>query len=108
MAVGAPEQLTNTIYLGEQLLPIVLETHGNVVTNAVHFMATGIGDLVAGDFGGFAQQLELIPTADIALSLFTGLLPLLGLEDLPRWCSHSAADQRPRRLSPTMPPTALR
>ncbi|MGH3563400.1 MAG: PE-PPE domain-containing protein, partial [Mycobacterium sp.] len=81
-SMNAPGELTDGVYLLEQVLPIVLEAPGNVVTNAVHFVATGIDDLAAGDFGGFAQQLELIPTADIALSLFTGLLPVLGLEDL--------------------------
>jgi hypothetical protein len=45
-------------------------------------VAGGLQDLVTNNVDGFIQELELIPPAVISLSLFTGLIPLLGLADL--------------------------
>ena len=81
-SLGAPDQLANGIYILEQVLPTLAEVPNDLLTNDVHFAATGLQDLVANNFDGFVQELELIPTGDITLSLFGGLLPLLGLEDL--------------------------
>lgn len=80
--LGAPGQLVDGVYLLEQVLPTELEVPGDVLTNAVHYGATGLQDLVANNFDGFVQELELIPPAVISLSLFTGLIPALGLADL--------------------------
>jgi hypothetical protein len=80
--VGAPEQLTDGVYLLEQVLPTELEVPGDVLANGVHFVAGALQDLVANNVDGFVQELELIPPAVISLSLFTGLIPLLGLADL--------------------------
>jgi hypothetical protein len=81
-SLGAPDQLANGVYILEQVLPTLAEVPNDLLTNGVHFAATGLQDLVANNFDGFVQELELIPTGDITLSLFGGLLPLLGLEDL--------------------------
>jgi PE-PPE domain len=81
-SLGTPDQLANGVYILEQVLPTLAEVPNDLLTNGVHFTATGLQDLVANNFDGFVQELELIPTGDITLSLFGGLLPLLGLEDL--------------------------
>jgi hypothetical protein len=81
-AVNAPAQLAGAVYLLEQVLPTYLQSPGDILTNGVYFAATGLQDLVANDFAGFVQQLELIPTGVVTLSLFADLLPALGLDDL--------------------------
>ncbi|WP_246216805.1 PE-PPE domain-containing protein [Mycobacterium botniense] len=82
-ALGAPERITNAIYVGEQALPSVLEGPGTFVTNDVHFLVTAIEDLAAGNLSGFGQELQLIPAADITLAVMVGaLLPALALEDI--------------------------
>lgn len=81
-SAGAPEPLADGVYLLEQVLPTDLEMPGDLLTNGVYFVADGLQDLVANNFDGFLQQLELIPTAAVSLSLFGDLLPVLGLEDL--------------------------
>jgi hypothetical protein len=81
-SLGAPDELAAGVYALEQVLPTLLEVPNDLLTNGVHFAATGLQDLVANNFDGFVQELELIPTGDITLSLFGGLLPLLALEDL--------------------------
>ncbi|WP_343602877.1 PE-PPE domain-containing protein [Mycobacterium sp.] len=81
-SAGAPSHVELGIYITEQLLPTELETPGTLLTNDVYFVAAGLQDLAANNFAGFLQELQLIPTADISLSLFAGLLPVLGLEDL--------------------------
>ncbi len=79
-SAGASSQVELGLYIIEQVLPTDLEMPGTLLTNDVDFVATGLQDLVADNFAGFVQELQLIPTADISLSLFGGLLPLLGLE----------------------------
>jgi PE-PPE domain len=81
-SLGAPAQLADGVYVLEQGLPTLLEVPNDLLTNGVHFAAIGLQDLVANNFDGFVQELELIPTGDITLSLAGGLLPLLGLEDV--------------------------
>jgi hypothetical protein len=81
-SIDAPAQLADGVYLLEQVLPSELELPGDFLTNDVYFASAGLQDLVANNFDGFIQELELIPTADVSVSLFMGLLPVLGLEDL--------------------------
>jgi hypothetical protein len=81
-SLGAPGQLADGVYALEQVLPTLLEVPNDLLTHGVHFAATGLQDLAANNFDGFVQELELIPTGDLTLSLFGGLLPLLGLEAL--------------------------
>jgi PE-PPE domain len=81
-SLGAPDQLADAVYIVEQLLPTVLEVPNDLLTNGFQFAATGLQDLVADNFDGFVQELELVPTGDTTLSLLGDLLPLLGLADL--------------------------
>jgi len=79
--LGASNQLTNAVYVGEQLLPLILEVPGNLVSNALHFVSEGVGDLAANDIGGFVEQLELIPAAATTLGTLMGIgLPFLALQ----------------------------
>lgn len=79
--LGASHQLTNAVYVGEQLLPLILEVPGNLVSNALHFVSEGVGDLAANDVNGFVEQLELIPAAATTLSTLMGIgLPFLALQ----------------------------
>lgn len=81
--IGADNRLTNAVYVIEQLLPVVLGAPGNFVTNDLHFLAEGTNQLVAGDFGGFVDQLELIPAGDITMAALMGLgLPFLALQSI--------------------------
>lgn len=81
--IGADDRLTNAVYVIEQLLPVVLGAPGNFVTNDLHFLAEGTNQLVAGDFGGFVDQLELIPAGDITMAALMGLgLPFLALQSI--------------------------
>lgn len=79
---GAPEQLTNAVTTIEQLLPILLEAPGNIVTNDLNFMTVGFQDLAANDFAGFVQELELIPTVEVTIPIFIGGVGLFGLETI--------------------------
>lgn len=81
--IGADDQLTNAVYVFEQLLPIVFSGPGNIVTNDLHFLAEGANELVAGDFGGFVEQLELIPAGDVTIEVLMGIgLPFLALQSI--------------------------
>lgn len=81
--IGADDRLTNAVYVIEQLLPVVLGAPGNFVTNDLHFLAEGTNQLVAGDFGGFVDQLELIPAGDITMAALMGLgLPFMALQSI--------------------------
>ncbi|QZA06250.1 PE-PPE domain-containing protein [Mycolicibacter heraklionensis] len=81
--IGADDRLTNAVYVIEQLLPVVLGAPANFVTNDLHFLAEGTNQLVAGDFGGFVDQLELIPAGDITMAALMGLgLPFLALQSI--------------------------
>ena len=84
-SLGAPDQLADGVYALEQVLPTLLEVPNDLLTNGVHFAATGLQDLVANNFDGFVQELELIPTGDLTLSLFGRLLPLLGIGSAAGW-----------------------
>jgi hypothetical protein len=84
-SLGTADQLADGVYGVEQLLPTVLEVPDDLLTNGVHFAATGLQDLVADNFDGFVQELELVPTGDITLSLVGDLLPLLGGRGADRW-----------------------
>lgn len=78
---GAADQLTNAVYVGEQLLPLILEVPGNLVTNTLHFVAEGAGALATGDVAGFVEQLELIPAAETTLGVLMGIgLPFLAAQ----------------------------
>jgi hypothetical protein len=81
-SLGAPDQLAQGVYGLEQVLPTLLELPNDLLTNGVHFAAAALQDLVANNFDGFVQELELVPTGDVTLSLFGGFLPLLGLDYL--------------------------
>jgi hypothetical protein len=54
-SLGAPDQLAEGVYALEQVLPTLLEVPDDLLTNGVHFAATGLQDLVANDFDGFVQ-----------------------------------------------------
>uniref|UniRef100_UPI0031DD7FB0 PE-PPE domain-containing protein n=1 Tax=Mycobacterium sp. TaxID=1785 RepID=UPI0031DD7FB0 len=73
---GAPEKVTNAIYVLEQLLPIEFEAPGDAVTNSAHLLVTGIEDLAAGNLSEFGAMLQSIVADNIVLTNFEGFFAL--------------------------------
>ncbi|KBC90202.1 PE family protein PE16 [Mycobacterium tuberculosis M2248] len=72
---GAPAGVTNAIFIGQQVLPILVEGPGALVTADTHYLVDAIQDLAAGDLSGFNQNLQLIPATNIALLVFAAGIP---------------------------------
>ncbi len=66
---GASAQVTNAIHIGGQLLPLLVEGPGILLTADAQYFVNAIEDLAAGSLGGFVQNLQLIPTGDLTLIL---------------------------------------
>ncbi len=64
---GASAQVTNAIHIGAQLLPVLVEGPGILLTANAQYLVNAIEDLAAGSLGGFVQNLQLIPAADLTL-----------------------------------------
>jgi hypothetical protein len=64
---GASSQVTNAIHIGGQLLPLLVEGPGILLTADAQYFVNAIEDLAAGSLSGFIQNLQLIPTADLTL-----------------------------------------
>ncbi|BBX96002.1 PE family protein [Mycobacterium lacus] len=72
---GAPAELTNAIFIGEQVLPILVEGPGVFVTADTHYLVNAVDDVVAGDLSGFNQNLQLIPATNAMLLVFAFGIP---------------------------------
>ena len=64
---GASSQVTNAIHIGGQLLPLLVEGPGILLYADAQYFVNAIEDLAAGSLGGFVQNLQLIPAADLTL-----------------------------------------
>ncbi len=78
--VGAPAEITNAIYVGEQLSPFELEIPGLVVTVGTQDLVTGVEDLAIGDISGFGQELQSLGADSIMLGNFAAAFAVEALE----------------------------
>lgn len=67
---GAPEAVVNAIDIGRRISPILIAGPGYFVTSDLHYLATGVDHLAAGDLGGFSQSLQLIPATNAMFGVF--------------------------------------
>ncbi len=79
---GASAEITNAIYVGEQILPIELEAPGLFVTISAQDLANAIEDLAAGNISGFGQELQSLGADNIIADEFEGFFGLESLEDI--------------------------
>lgn len=67
---GAPAAVVNAIEIGRLVSPILIAGPGYFVTSDLHYFATGVDHLVAGDLGGFNQYMQLIPATNAMFGVF--------------------------------------
>jgi hypothetical protein len=78
--VGAPAEITNAIYVGEQLSPFELEIPGLAVAVGVRDLVTGVEDLAAGNISGFGQELQTIGADSLIMDNFAAAFAIEALE----------------------------
>lgn len=73
---GASSELLNAIYAGRQVLPILIEGPGVILTADTYYSINAIKDLAAGNLSGFNQNLQLIPATNAMLLTFGATIPI--------------------------------
>lgn len=67
---GAPAAVVNAIEIGRLISPVLIAGPGYFVTSDLHYFATGVDHLAAGDLGGFNRYMQLIPATNAMFGVF--------------------------------------
>ena len=79
---GASADLLNAIYVGRQVLPVLVEGPSVFVTADTHYLVNAVDDLTAGDLRGFNENLQLIPATNTMMLVFGAAIPTVAVVDI--------------------------